>query len=168
MKIDYCFAKGVVVTAALAGVGYGLYPLLAASGLEARGLFALAVAGGSLIGGVLASIRLPAGAAVPAAASAPAGRGAESGERKTVFVGNLAYRASQEEVRDLFRDFGEVYSVRLMTDRVTRRPRGFGFVEMDAANAEQAIRGLDGRDFMGRELKVNEGKQRESRMNQAA
>ena len=167
MKIEYSFVQGIVVTLVLAAAGYLAYPVLALSELPAATQFAVAVLSGSLLGGLLASIRFSGGRG-----RAPAARNAstssEDGERKTVFVGNLAYRASQEEVRDLFREFGEVYSVRLMTDRVTRRPRGFGFVEMSVGDADAAIRELHGREFMGRELKVNEGKQREPRMRQAA
>ena len=167
MKIQYAFVQGLVVTLLLAAAAYVAYPMLGVSGLPAATQFAAAVLAGSLLGGLLASIRFSAGRAAPAAAASRAAA-ADDGERKTVFVGNLAYRASQEEVRDLFREFGEVYSVRLMTDRVTRRPRGFGFVEMGVSAAEAAIRDLNGREFLGRELKVNEGKQREPRMRQAA
>lgn len=168
MKIEYSIVKGVIVTLLLALAGYVVYPMLGIGDLPAATQFAAALLVGSLLGGVLSSIRFTAAAARPAGTSGRATSPAASGDRSTVFVGNLAYRASQEEVRDLFMEFGEVYSVRLMTDRVTRRPRGFGFVEMNGPGAEAAIRDLNGREFMGRELKVNEGKQREPRMRQAA
>ncbi len=75
---------------------------------------------------------------------------------KKLYVGNLPFSASEDSVRDLFADHGEVESVNLITDRETGRPRGFGFVEMDDAGADAAIQALDGEEFEGRSLKVNE------------
>lgn len=77
---------------------------------------------------------------------------------KNIFVGNLPFRASEEEVRDLFTQYGTVHSVNLITDRETGRPRGFGFVEMDQDAADAAIRALDGTEFGGRNLQVNEAR----------
>ncbi len=75
---------------------------------------------------------------------------------KKLYVGNLPFSASEDSVRDLFAAHGEVESVTLITDRETGRPRGFGFVEMDEAGADAAIQALDGEEFEGRALKVNE------------
>ncbi len=83
-----------------------------------------------------------------------------SGEPYSVFVGNLNFKAKPEELRELFAHYGRVHSVRIMTDRATRRPRGFGFVEMDEKGARKAIPALDGQEFLGRKLRVNEGKER--------
>lgn len=77
---------------------------------------------------------------------------------KNIFVGNLPFRATEEEVRQLFTQYGTVHSVNLISDRETGRPRGFGFVEMDSDAAEAAIRGLDGTEFGGRNLQVNEAR----------
>jgi cold-inducible RNA-binding protein len=77
---------------------------------------------------------------------------------KNIFVGNLPFRASEEEIRDLFTQYGTVHSVNLITDRETGRPRGFGFVEMDQDAADAAIRALDGTEFGGRNLQVNEAR----------
>ncbi len=82
---------------------------------------------------------------------------------KQIYVGNLPYRSGEEEVRDLFSQYGEVVSVKLITDRETGRPRGFGFVEMDDSSADAAIEALDGKEFEGRMLKVNEARPREAR-----
>jgi RNA recognition motif-containing protein len=79
---------------------------------------------------------------------------------KSIFVGNLPFSASEDEVRELFAAHGTVDSVRLMTDRETGRPRGFGFVTMSAADAENAIRALDGTNMGGRSLRVNEAQER--------
>ncbi len=82
---------------------------------------------------------------------------------KQIYVGNLPYRSSEEEVRELFAQYGEVNSVKLITDRETGRPRGFGFVEMEDSSAAAAIEALDGKEFEGRVLKVNEARPREHR-----
>ena len=82
---------------------------------------------------------------------------------KQIYVGNLPYRSSEEDVRELFAQYGEVHSVKLITDRETGRARGFGFVEMEDADAQSAIEALDGKEFEGRTLRVNEAKPREPR-----
>lgn len=79
-----------------------------------------------------------------------------------LFVGNLPFTATEESVRALFAPHGTVESLALITDRDTGRPRGFGFVEMSNADASRAMQALDGKDFEGRALKVNEAKARES------
>ena len=82
---------------------------------------------------------------------------------KSIYVGNLSYDASEQEISDLFEQYGEVRSVRLIKDRETGRARGFGFVEMGADAADKAIEALEGQVFLGRNLKVNEAKPREPR-----
>ncbi|MEZ7197776.1 RNA recognition motif domain-containing protein [Pseudodesulfovibrio karagichevae] len=82
---------------------------------------------------------------------------------KKLYVGNLSWSSTEAEVRTAFEAFGQVTSVKLVEDRETGRPRGFGFVEMDDAGAREAIAALDGKDFGGRNLKVNEAKPREER-----
>ena len=82
---------------------------------------------------------------------------------KRIYVGNLSFDAYEEDVRELFSQHGNVESVRLITDRATGRFRGFGFVEMDDDGAAAAIQALDGREFQGRNLKVNEARDRDSR-----
>ena len=81
----------------------------------------------------------------------------------TIFVANLAYSATEDEVRQLFEGYGAVDTVRLMTDRDTGRPRGFGFVEMPDAPARAAIAGLNGTNLGGRPLTINEARPREER-----
>jgi RNA recognition motif-containing protein len=75
-----------------------------------------------------------------------------------LYVGNLPFSATEDEIRDLFSQYGNVVSVSLITDRETGRPRGFGFVEMD--DGSSAINSLDGQDFGGRNLTVNEARSR--------
>ncbi|MFP4391791.1 MAG: RNA recognition motif domain-containing protein [Desulfohalobiaceae bacterium] len=79
---------------------------------------------------------------------------------KKMYVGNLPFSSSEDDVQKLFSQFGTVESVNLIEDRQTGRPRGFGFVEMDQEGADSAIAALDGTDFGGRTLKVNEAKPR--------
>jgi RNA recognition motif-containing protein len=73
-----------------------------------------------------------------------------------IYVGNLPFTATDEEIRALFAQHGAVESVSLPTDRETGRPRGFGFVEMSQADAARAIQGLNGHEMGGRSLRVSE------------
>ena len=79
---------------------------------------------------------------------------------KKIYVGNLPFSATEDEIRALFERHGAVTSVSLINDRETGRPRGFGFVEMEEAGADAAITSLDGKDFGGRSLRVNEAQDR--------
>jgi RNA recognition motif-containing protein len=82
---------------------------------------------------------------------------------KKLYVGNLPFSATEDEIRTLFSEYGTVESVELLTDRETGRPRGFGFVQMEESAADQAISKLDGKDMGGRALRVNEAKERSER-----
>ena len=76
---------------------------------------------------------------------------------KKLYVGNLPFSSTEEDLKDLFGRHGAVESVNVITDRETGRPRGFAFVEMEEASAAQdAISALDGSDLGGRNIKVNE------------
>jgi RNA recognition motif-containing protein len=78
-----------------------------------------------------------------------------------LYVGNLPFTATEDGVRALFAKQGTVERVSLITDRETGRPRGFGFVEMSSADASRAMQALNGTDFDGRALKVNEAQDRQ-------
>jgi RNA recognition motif-containing protein len=81
---------------------------------------------------------------------------------KKLYVGNLAYAVTDQDLRDLFSQSGAVESVAVISDKFSGQSKGFGFVEMtDAAAADAAIKSLDGTEFKGRNLKVNEAKARE-------
>lgn len=83
---------------------------------------------------------------------------------KSIYVGNLSYTSTPEELGTLFGQFGTVTSVRIVKDRETGRSRGFAFVEMsDDAAADTAVESLNGQDFGGRNLKINEAKERTER-----
>lgn len=81
-----------------------------------------------------------------------------------MYVGNLSYEVNELELREAFGAHGDISEVAIVMDRDTGRPRGFAFVTMsDKAGMEAAIRELDGKDFMGRALTVNEARPRENR-----
>ena len=81
-----------------------------------------------------------------------------------IFVGNLSFNTSDDDLRATFAPYGEAASAQVSTDRETTRSRGFGFVEMlDNDAAQQAIRSLNGSDLQGRTLNVNEARAREDR-----
>ena len=82
---------------------------------------------------------------------------------KSIYVGNLPWSATEDQVRQLFSQYGSVNSVNLISDRETGRARGFGFVEMGAADADGAIQALNGANMDGRSLKVNEAQPRAPR-----
>ncbi len=77
---------------------------------------------------------------------------------KSIYVGNLPWSATEDEIHSLFAAHGNVLSVKLVTDRETGRARGFAFVEMDDADAIAAVEALDNSSFGGRTLRVNEAR----------
>jgi len=78
-----------------------------------------------------------------------------------LFVGNLPFYATEQSVSALFEPHGTIDSLALINDRDTGRPRGFGFIEMPSADASKAMQALNGKDFEGRALKVNEAQSKE-------
>ncbi len=135
--------RAAIAALVLALLSFLLYPLFAKS--NPQWLLTLTVALTTFIAalGMRFSWQLPA-------------LGGAGDSTATVFIGNLAFRTSQEELRELFEPFGPVHSLRIMKDRVTRRPRGFAFVELDSRQASKAIRKLNEQEFNGRTLRVNE------------
>jgi len=82
---------------------------------------------------------------------------------KKLYVGNLAYAVTDQDLKDLFSESGTVESVAVISDKFSGQSKGFGFVEMaDAGEAAAAIQSLDGTEFKGRNIKVNEAKPREA------
>ena len=82
----------------------------------------------------------------------------------SVYVGNLPYEVTRDELSSVFTEYGPVKRVHLPTDRETGRPRGFAFVDMDSEDQEEkAIADLDGAEWMGRTLRVNKAKPRENK-----
>ena len=81
-----------------------------------------------------------------------------------IYVANIPWKASEDQLKELFGQYGEVTSAKIIMDKVTQRSRGFGFVEMgDDNSGRNAINELNGRDFLGKSLVVNEARPREER-----
>ena len=81
-----------------------------------------------------------------------------------IYVGSLPYTVTEEDLKEAFTAFGEVASVRLVSDKFSGKSKGFGFVEMpDNTEAEAAIAALNEKDFKGRDIKVNQAKPKEER-----
>ncbi len=78
-----------------------------------------------------------------------------------IYVGNLPFSATEESLRTLFSAHGTVEKISLITDRDTGKPRGFGFVEMSNSDASRAMQALNGQDFEGRALRINEAQERQ-------
>jgi len=81
---------------------------------------------------------------------------------KSIFVGNLPWSATNEELEQKFSEFGSVTSARIVTDKLSGRSRGFGFVDMEDADAQKAIAAMSGQKWGERELTVNEAKPKSS------
>lgn len=82
----------------------------------------------------------------------------------SIYVGNIAYSVSEEDIKEVFADYGTVKRVTVPMDRESGRPRGFAFVEMSAdAEEDAAIEALDGAEWIGREIRVNKARPREER-----
>ncbi|OGV59977.1 MAG: RNA-binding protein [Lentisphaerae bacterium RIFOXYC12_FULL_60_16] len=82
---------------------------------------------------------------------------------KRIYVGNLPYSTTNDELRTLFEPHGQVLSADVLIDRETGRSRGFGFIEMSDADAQKAIAALNGKEIEGRALRVNEARERAPR-----
>ena len=81
-----------------------------------------------------------------------------------IYVGNLSYQTTEDELRDLFAEFGDVVSVKLIVDKFTGQSKGFGFVEMsNNSEAQKAMDELNGRDLNGRSITVNQARPRQER-----
>ncbi len=146
------FTITVIISIAMALLGYLLFSMMGMDEAPKRIVFTNAMALGAFLGSLITILFITSDSVAAAASGTP----------KTIFIGNLAFKANTEQLRELFAQYGYVHSVRIMTDRVTRRPRGFAFVEMDAKAADKAIKSLDGTDFFGRQLRVNEGLEKKS------
>lgn len=133
--------KAFVIASILSVIGYYLVPSLNLIELAPERLVAYSVLISAFLAGILAVI--------------PMEFNLIGSNQASVFIGNLAFKASANDLRDLFADYGDIQSVRVMTDRATRRPKGFAFVEMDKKGAKAAIADLDGTEFFGRDIKVN-------------
>ena len=136
-------SKCILVPAVLAGVSFAL-------------IFANVLPATALIVAILVFVSAFIGSAVTCKGSSEE----VSADVKTLYVGNLPYRANEASIRELFSQYGTVHSVRLMKDKHTGKRRGFGFVEISAADADSAVTALNDQEFQQRTLKVREAKDR--------
>lgn len=137
--------KSIIFSIILAIIGFVLAEFLLASVLTNP---AIALALGLLLGGIVISF-------------ISTDEDESKIETKTLYVGNLPYRANEGVVRELFEQHGKVFTVRLLKDKNTGKRRGFGFVEMAAKDADSAITSLNDAEFQQRTLKVREAKQKQ-------
>ncbi|MFT4746846.1 MAG: hypothetical protein ACI8XG_000923 [Congregibacter sp.] len=143
------FIINLIVAASLAVVSYFLLPFL---GIDISSNLSLAL--GLLLGGVLAPfIGTLFGSNFASNDAQP-----DESDSKTLYVGNLPYRANELTVQEHFETQGKVHSVRLMKDRRTGKRKGYGFVEMDTKGANKAIDNLNDSEFQERTLKVRMAK----------
>ncbi|QFI53306.1 RNA recognition motif domain-containing protein [Aeromonas simiae] len=146
------FLQAAICAAVLALVGY-----LLAQGLnfqlETEIIFALGLALGGFVVPLLLQRKVGVTTSTTTAPTTDV-------ETRTLYVGNLPYRANEAAVRELFVQHGQVISVRLMKDKVTGKRRGFGFVEMPVADAERAVAALNEKEYQQRTLKVREANEK--------
>jgi len=143
-----CVLKLLVGAAVLSVASFFAQPFLGLDQAPISSIFSTGVFIGAVIGGIATALY--------STCSGSASHGA-NGDSVTLYVGNLPFSATKEEVEDLFRPYGTVHDVRLITGGPNRRPKGYGFVEMDGYGAKDALK-LNGVDMDGRKLRINESK----------
>jgi len=136
----------VAMVASLAS--YYVVAAIDTAGIPAASLFATGITLGTIFGGLLVALAPKPGASEAVTTSS------------NIYVGNLPFNAGNDDVKNLFAPYGEIIDIRLVKDRRSKRFKGYGFVEMPAAAAKSAIQHLDGTDYAGRTLRVNEAKKK--------
>ncbi|WP_087020470.1 RNA recognition motif domain-containing protein [Thaumasiovibrio subtropicus] len=140
----------LITTLIVAVVGFSLLTFTSFS-LPANLAFAL----GAIITGFFITLRSPSASPTDSPTVLSSSSSEPPGSR-TLYVGNLPYRANESDVKTLFESHGEVFAVRLMKDKRTGKRRGFGFVVMRSQDANSAIEALNESDYQSRKLKVRE------------
>ena len=143
-----CFIKLAIGATILSVLGYFALPFIPFGAAPVASIYATGLFVGAIIGGVATALYPSIGGSGSSASS-------DSG---TLYVGNLPFSATKEEIEDLFRPYGNVHNVRLVTGP-NRRPKGYGFVEMDVDGAKEALM-LNGVDMGGRKLRINSAKEK--------
>jgi len=137
------FIKLCLVAAALSLTGYYAMPILVMGGTPEPSIFAMGLLVGTLLGGTFAALSFSSKK--------------DSGQDNVLYVGNIPFNAREDEVQRLFEAYGMVKTVRLVTGGPNKRPKGYGFVEMDSKGAVEALV-LNDTEFGGRKLRVNAAK----------
>ncbi len=145
-----CFIQLLIVAAVISLLGYYAQPFLNMDAAHAPSVFATGLMLGIIIGGLGVALR---------SASGSGSKSSDSGTA-SIYVGNLPFNAGEDDVKNLFAPFGTVIEVRMVKDRRSRRPKGYGFVEMSNADATAAIKQLDGVEYAGRTLRINQAKKK--------
>ncbi|MDH5360589.1 MAG: RNA-binding protein [Gammaproteobacteria bacterium] len=139
----YTLIRGLIVTIVITLIAYFVYPILGLLETNTGIIFTAGILIGSLVMLLLSSLYTD-----------------KKIRTMTLYVGNLAFKTGEGALRELFGQYGQVQSVRIMKDRLTRKPRGFAFVEIERSAGRAASKHLDGYEFNGRILKVNNANQR--------
>lgn len=145
------YLKALVIAVLIGVAGYFIFPAVESVAGGMRQVYVLSLVAGAFVAASVAAIGVSAG----------------EGELKSIFVGNLAFKATSKQLEELFSAYGEVHEVRIMMDKATRRPRGFAFIEMSAKDAQRAIAALNDSEFCGRRLRVNIGSERKPRQDES-
>jgi hypothetical protein len=143
---------GLLIVLLITGMSYALMGTLPPGSINPASLLAIGLVAGYIIGVNAPGLSGKIGSALHSSRSA---------ENKTLYVGNLPFRTTRYELRELFQPYGKIHSARIVIDRATKKPRGYGFVEMDSKGAEKAVSSLNGHTLAGRNLKVSEANDRE-------
>lgn len=142
-----CVVKGIAIAGLLGLVGFFAAPIVGLSNKVPVGsLFAIGLFLGYLVGALV---------------TWKTSKSSATGQQESsnvLYVGNIPFKAREDEVQRLFEPYGVVKSVRLMRGGPSRRPKGYGFVEMETMQGVRAALVLNGEDFAGRKLRVNEAK----------
>ncbi|MDQ6974112.1 MAG: RNA-binding protein [Mariprofundaceae bacterium] len=149
-----CFLKLCGVALVLSLLGYAVEPLF--SGAPAPSLFATGLFLGTVLGGVVVAINPFKNTSGNSQASEQ-----QQLDGHVLYVGNVPFNAEEAEIQRLFEAYGQVKAIRMVTGGANKRPKGYGFIEMDKAGAKAAL-ALNGKEFAGRKLRVNAAKNKDS------
>ena len=149
-----CLMKLLGVSVAVSLVGYLLGNMFGFENVPAGSVLATGLFIGTLFGGLLVAL-------VPKAKGETGNTATKGGDSSNIYVGNLPFNAGEDDVKNIFSPYGEVLDIRLVKDRRSKRFKGYGFVEMPVSGAKAAIENLDGTDYAGRTLRINEAKKKD-------
>ncbi|RLL52750.1 RNA-binding protein [Mariprofundus sp. EBB-1] len=150
-----CFVKLLAVSLVVSLVGYLLGNMFGFTGVPAGSVLATGLFIGTVFGGLLVALAPKAGE------KNSNSNDAANAESRNIYVGNLPFNAGEDDIKNIFSPYGDVLDIRLVKDRRSKRFKGYGFVEMSANGAKAAIEHLDGTDYAGRTLRINEAKKKE-------
>jgi len=148
-----CFIKLIGAALAASVVGYFVVNAMSPVSIPVASVFATGITLGTIFGGLLVAL-------VPKPADVEPQAGSTDSSTSNIYVGNLPFNAGMDDIKNLFAPYGEVVDIRMVKDRRSKRFKGYGFVEMDTAGAASAIKNLDGTDYAGRTLRINEAKKK--------